>query len=70
MDEIKKGITETERKGLPVTIQKMDGVSNIVIDSIVIVNNADPYYGYLVITWDVMVKHRNSAKESRIPHEL
>ena len=33
------------------TVQKLKGVKEIKIDSLVIVNNTEPYYGYLVTTW-------------------
>lgn len=51
IDEIKKGIIEVETKRLPLTIQKLDNVNDIRIDSIVIINNVEPYSGYLVTTW-------------------
>ena len=70
MNELKEGIVETETKGLPMTIQKMEGVHSITIDSMVIINNADPYYGYLVTTWDVEEEHQNSFNEYRKTQEL
>ena len=45
LDEVVQGIIDAENKGLPMTIQKLEGVKNITIDSMVIVNNTDPYYG-------------------------
>lgn len=70
MDEMKKGIVDIETKGLPMTIQKMEGVYSIKIDSMVIINNADPYYGYLVTTWYVNERHENSTAEWYKTHEL
>lgn len=69
VDELKQGIIETETNGLPMTIQKMEGVISISIDSMVIVNNVDPYYGYLVTSWDVNEKHVNSYEEHRRTNE-
>lgn len=51
IEDIKQGIVETESKELPMTVQKLEGVKEISIDSLVIVNNTEPYYGYLVTTW-------------------
>ena len=70
MDELKQGIIDTETKGLPMTVQKMEGVYSITIDSMVIINNADPYIGYLVTTWDVNEEHQNSMEEWSKTHEL
>ena len=53
LDEIKSGIIKVEAERLPLTIQKCDGVNDIRIDSIVIINNVEPYSGYLVTTWDI-----------------
>ena len=53
LNEIKKGIIKVETERLPLTIQECDGVNNIRIDSIVIINNVEPYSGYLVTTWDI-----------------
>lgn len=69
VDLLKQGIVETETNSLPMTIQKMEGVISISIDSMVIVNNADPYFGYLVTTWDVNEKHVNSYEEHRRTNE-
>ena len=63
MDELKQGIVETETNGLPMTIQKMEGVVSITIDTLIFINNTEPYYGYLVTTWDVNERHTNSTKE-------
>lgn len=70
LDEIKKGIVEAENKGLPMTIQKLEGVKNITIDSIVVVNNTDPYYGYLVTTWEIYERHENNQREFSKSYEL
>ena len=51
-EDVKQGILEQERGRLPLTIQSLDKVSNITIDSIVILNNINPHHGYLVTTWD------------------
>ena len=53
MDEIKNGIIKVETERLPLTIQECEGVNDIRIDSIVIINNVEPYSGYLVTTWDI-----------------
>lgn len=51
-EDVKQGILEQERGRLPLTIQSLDKVSNITIDSIVILNNINPHHGFLVTTWD------------------
>ena len=53
INEIKQGIIEVETQRLPLTIQKCDNVNDIRIDSIVIINNVEPYSGYLVTSWDI-----------------
>ncbi len=70
VDELKQGIIETETKALPLTVQKMEGVFSITIDSMVIINNVDPYYGYLVTTWDINEQHINTSKEMRRTNEV
>lgn len=57
IDEVKKGIIETETKRLPMTIQKLEGVREVKIDSLVIVNNAEPYAGYLVTEWKMLKEY-------------
>ena len=51
-EQVKQGILEQERGRLPLTIQNFYNVSNITIDSVVILNNINPHHGYLVTTWD------------------
>ena len=51
-EDVKQGILEQERGRLPLIVQSLDKVSNITIDSIVILNNINPHHGYLVTTWD------------------
>ena len=62
IDDIKKGIVETESKELPMTVQKLEGVKEIKIDSLVVVNNTEPYYGYLVTTWKMEKEYRDYRK--------
>ncbi len=59
IEDIKQGIVETESKELPMTVQKLEGVKEISIDSLVIVNNTEPYYGYLVTTWKMKKKYHD-----------
>lgn len=49
---IKTSIEQQERAQLPMTIQNLNDVSNVVIDSLVLTNNVEPYQGYLVTHWD------------------
>lgn len=43
-----------ETKRLPVTIQKLDGVTDIKIDSFVVVSEIEPYSGYLITHWKMV----------------
>ena len=63
LDVITEGIISSENKGLPMTIQKMEGVKNITIDKLIIVNNTDPYYGYLATTWEIYERHECNLNE-------
>ena len=70
LDEVVQGIIDAENKGLPMTIQKLEGVKNITIDSMVIVNNTDPYYGYMATTWEIYERHENNHREFSRTYEL
>ncbi len=69
IEDIKKGIVETETKELPMTVQKLEGVKEIVIDSLVIVNNTEPYYGYLVTSWKMEKEYRDYERYGKT-HEI
>jgi len=53
LDAIYKSIISTESNRLPLTIQKYDGIKRIKIDSLVFINDSEPYSGYLITTWDI-----------------
>ena len=61
-EKIGKGIVERETKQLPITIQELDGVTEIAIDSFVLVNEIEPYSGYLVTHWKMVKPDYNSHK--------
>ena len=44
-------------------IQKFDHVYDIVIDSLVLTNNIEPYAGYLVTTWDLDEKQKLTTQQ-------
>ena len=53
LDAIYKSIISSESNRLPLTIQKYDGIRRIRIDSLVFINDSEPYSGYLITTWDI-----------------
>lgn len=53
LDAIYKSIISSESKRLPLTIQEYDGIKRIKIDSLVFINDTEPYSGYLITTWDI-----------------
>ncbi len=53
LDAIYKSIISAESKRLPLTIQEYDGIKRIKIDSLVFINDSEPYSGYLITTWDI-----------------
>lgn len=69
-EDVKQGILEQERGRLPLTIQSLDKVSNITIDSIVILNNINPHHGYLVTTWDYQTYSFNDLETKTVYVEI
>ena len=61
--EIKTSIVQQERAQLPLTIQKLDDVNDVVIDSLVLTNNVEPYQGYLVTQWSYKPYGKKSVKK-------
>lgn len=51
VNKITSAVIEQENARLPLTIQKLPGVTDISIDSMVVTNNVEPYSAYLVTTW-------------------
>ncbi len=51
IEEIKRTVIAGENARLPMTIQKLSDVKSVVIDSMVVTNDVQPYTGYLVTTW-------------------
>lgn len=51
LDGIKQSIVQQERAQLPLTTQRLTSVNEVRIDSLVIINNVEPYTGYLVTEW-------------------
>ena len=60
-----KEIVDMETKRLPITIQKLDGVTNIQIDSFVVVSEIKPYSGYLVTHWKMKKPDYNKFDATR-----
>ena len=64
ISEIKHGIFSQEKQRVPLVIQELDRVYDIQIDSIVLINDeVEPYYGYLVTTWDLDEKQNLSVTQ-------
>lgn len=53
IEEIKYGIIDRESANIPLLLQRIDKVENIVIDSVVITQEVAPYAGYMITTWDI-----------------
>lgn len=63
MDEVKAGIIEMENKNLPLFLQEHNTIHSIVIDSVVITSDMEPFSGYLSTTWDIDEKQDISTSE-------
>ena len=70
MEEVKQGIIEQERGRLPLLLQHFDEVTDITIDSIVILNNINPHHGYLVTTWEYKKLFSNSPETETVYVEI
>ena len=62
-EQIKQSIIEREKADLPLHIQRFKNVHDITIDDFVFTNNAEPYSGYMVTTWDFDEKQDLSPNE-------
>lgn len=60
---IKECIIAQEKARLPLTKQEFERVHDITIDSLVITNNAEPYSGFLVTTWDMDEKQDLTTRQ-------
>ncbi len=65
LEDIKMCIVDYENKHLPLVLQQYGEVHSIVIDSLVIINNVEPYEGYLSTTWDFEQRQGYSNKYVR-----
>lgn len=62
-EQIKQSIIEREKADLPLNIQSFKNVYDITIDDFVFTNNAEPYSGYMITTWDFDEKQDLSPNE-------
>lgn len=62
-EQIKQSIIEREKADLPLNIQSFKNVYDITIDDFVFTNNAEPYSGYMITTWDFNEKQDLSPNE-------